>query len=538
MRNWLNEFSKNKRTTSEISSEKFEGQMNEFKNFVKINLSMTFVLAVYCMLRGKKSFVKIEELLEELDPHIENDIIIFEVENLFVGGWFIFGEEGPFTGSDHIYLTHNAELALKSSNPKAIPKKTAKKEDAVIMAMYARAVSFRNKNIRPQEWSQYVRSVMANKDLPLISYLISKKLKRIDVNIALYVALIQIFEKYKIELSQLLYLFSDNPLDYARRKQELSDLKHPLFEKEVLEINIRDNSSNKIGAHRSWMAVQDKKYVSIPSIELKNKTLEWNSFQKIKEKTLLYNPSITKQIDLLKKILEPIHFKKFIKQVRKNGDYAGIIILLSGGPGTGKTELAKQLALLSQRDLLTFQVAQQRNMYLGESEKAIEAVFDDYRSISKTMDNAPILFFNEADSVFGSRTNNQSAVSQTENTIQTILLNELETFEGILICTTNVPDQFDEAFNRRFLMHIVIDNPDQQIRKALLMQIFPTIPENQASCLAEEYTFTAAELGKFKKQWDLQKITGMQQGKMETNLADFLQKSSQKAKYSSIGYSI
>jgi hypothetical protein len=56
--------------------------------------------------------------------------------------------------------------------------------------------------------------------------------------------------------------------------------------------------------------------------------------------------------------------------------------------------------------------------------------------------------------------------------------------------------------------------------------------------LAEAYTFTAAELGKFKKQWELQKITGMQQGKIETNLADFLQKSSQKAKYSSIGYSI
>lgn len=52
-----------------------------------------------------------------------------------------------------------------------------------------------------------------------------------DLNIALYVGLIQIFEKYKIELSQLLYLFSDNPLDYARRKQELSDLKHPLFER-------------------------------------------------------------------------------------------------------------------------------------------------------------------------------------------------------------------------------------------------------------------------------------------------------------------
>jgi hypothetical protein len=536
MRNWLNEFSKSKRSTSKISFEEFEGQMNEFKNFVKVNESMTFVLAVYCMLRGKKSYVKIADLLEETEPHIHNDFVIAQVEALFVGGWFLYGDEGPFSGCDQIYLTHNAELALKSSNAKAIPRKTTKKEDAKMMALYARAVSFRNKNISLREWSKYVSSVLNEVQLPFIQYLKSKKLRKNEYNMALYIGLLSFFEQSKIELYHILNLFCDNPLDYARKKQELSSSEHPLYEKEVLEKVKRDNGATKIGAHGAWISNQSSKQTATPSIDLKNKTLEWNKFEKIKPKKLLYNSGILEQIELLKKVLNPSNFKKFIKQARKNGDYAGAIILLSGGPGTGKTELAKQLALETHRDLLTFQVAQQRNMYLGESEKAIQSVFDDYKRVSKRMDNSPILFFNEADSVFGNRSNHQSSVSQTENTIQTILLNELETFEGILICTTNVPDKFDEAFNRRFLMHIVIDNPDEQIRKELLLQIFPTISLNEAKRMAYEYTFTAAELGKFKKQWDLQKITGMQKGNIETNLSSFLSQLKITQKTNPIGY--
>jgi 2-phosphoglycerate kinase len=538
MRNWLNEFSKNKRSASKISFEDFEGQMNEFKKFVKINESMTLVLAVFCMLRGKKNHVKISDLLEEIEPHMHNDFIIAQVEALFVGGWILYDDDGPFSGSDQIYLTHNAELALKTSNPKAIPRKTIKKEDAAMMTMFARAVSFRNKNISIREWSKYVGSVLIEEQLPFIQYLKSKKLKRNDSTMALYIGLISIFEQSKIEIYHVLNLFCDNPLDYARKRQELTESAHPLYEKEVLEKIKRDHGAIKLGAHGSWISNQNGKHTVTESIDLKNKTLEWSKFEKIKPKKLLYNAGILEQIELLKKVLNPQNFKKFTSQARKNGEYAGVIILLSGGPGTGKTELAKQLALETHRDLLTFQVAQQRNMYLGESEKAIQSVFDDYKRVSKRMDNSPILFFNEADSVFGKRTNNQSIVSQTENTIQTILLNELETFEGILICTTNVPDNFDEAFNRRFLMHIVIDNPDEEIRKELVVQIFPNISESEAKRLASQYTFTAAELGKFKKQWDLQKITGLQKGNLESNLTSFLSQQKNTSKTNPIGYTI
>jgi SpoVK/Ycf46/Vps4 family AAA+-type ATPase len=110
----------------------------------------------------------------------------------------------------------------------------------------------------------------------------------------------------------------------------------------------------------------------------------------------------------------------------------------------------------------------------------------------------------------------------TENTIQTILLNELENFNGILIFTTNVPKQFDSAFSRRFLMEIVINNQDETVRAKFILQLFPNFHPEKAAQLAAEYNFTAAEFRKFRKNWQLRKIAGMNQGTIEENLELFL----------------
>ena len=97
-------------------------------------------------------------------------------------------------------------------------------------------------------------------------------------------------------------------------------------------------------------------------------------------------------------------------------------------------------------------------------------------------------------------------------------------------------DNFDEAFSRRFLMHIVIDTPDEQIRKALILQIFPTISVHVATSLANAFKFTAAELGNFKKQWELKKITGLQKGDLGSNLKSFLSQSTSVRSINQIGY--
>jgi tRNA A37 threonylcarbamoyladenosine biosynthesis protein TsaE len=537
MRNWLNIFSKTKKPVSTMTYTELGNELDEFSRFVNVNGDMAFVLSVYCMMRNRKNYVKIDDLLEELEPHVPTEYTIEQVEKLVVAGWFVFGGEGPFSNSyDQIFLTHTAENALKSSNKAALPKKSTKQEDVLILTMYARAISFRNRSITLREWAKFVKEAMNHKKVSFMSYLQSKKLKREHQNIALYVGLICLVDNVYSDLSTILALFSDNPLDYSRKKKQLTQLSHALYENEVLVLSVRDSGTKRLAAHEQWVQRMDGNTVAEPSFTLQNKTLEWVSHKNIVEKNLLYNPEVEDKVSVLKKILEPENLKKFSQQAKKNGENSGIIVLLSGGPGTGKTELAKQLALSTKRDLLAFDVSQQRNMYYGESEKAIKSVFDDYKRLHKHSGNAPILFFNEADSVFGRRQQGNFNTSMTENTIQTILLNELENFNGILICTTNVPEQFDSAFSRRFLIEIAINNPDEAVRAQLILQLFPNFHLDKAEQLAAEYNFTAAELGKFRKNWELRKIAGMNQGTIEENLSLFLADKEDMSRWQQIGF--
>ena len=87
-----------------------------------------------------------------------------------------------------------------------------------------------------------------------------------------------------------------------------------------------------------------------------------------------------------------------------------------------------------------------KSCWVGESEKNIKALFDRYRNICKDSKLAPILLFNEADAVLGIRMEGASrAVDKMENSIQNIILQEMENLDGIMIATTNLTDSKDTA---------------------------------------------------------------------------------------------
>ncbi|MBQ1722480.1 MAG: AAA family ATPase, partial [Muribaculaceae bacterium] len=77
-----------------------------------------------------------------------------------------------------------------------------------------------------------------------------------------------------------------------------------------------------------------------------------------------------------------------------------------GGPGTGKTETAYQLARATQRDILMVNVPEIKDKWVGESEKNVKSIFDQYRALAQKSKLTPILLFNEADSLFSKRLNN------------------------------------------------------------------------------------------------------------------------------------
>ncbi|MDE6464289.1 MAG: ATP-binding protein [Muribaculaceae bacterium] len=209
------------------------------------------------------------------------------------------------------------------------------------------------------------------------------------------------------------------------------------------------------------------------------------------EKTLIYNASEREQINELSSILSEERFDEVQNRLRSAGMRPGFCCMFYGTPGTGKTETVYQIARRTGRDIMRVDVDKIKSCWVGESEKNIKAVFDRYRNICKNSAFAPILLFNEADAVLGVRMEGASrAVDKMENSIQNIILQEMESLEGIMIATTNL----DKAFERRFLYKIRFDKPSVESRAKIWQAMLPGLTEQDAQTLAARFDLSGGEI--------------------------------------------
>jgi AAA+ superfamily predicted ATPase len=160
-----------------------------------------------------------------------------------------------------------------------------------------------------------------------------------------------------------------------------------------------------------------------------------------------------------------------IKDKRKGIDARSIFY---GAPGTGKTMTAVSLAKTLKRPILSFDCSKILSMYVGESEKNVRKIFDEFKALSKKAKVDPILLLNEADQFLSSRTEGAgSSADKMHNQMQNIFLEQIEQFEGILIATTNLLDNIDKAFSRRFNYKIEFKRPGKKQRKRLWHFMLP-----------------------------------------------------------------
>jgi hypothetical protein len=505
--NWMNIFAKRSKKNGVLNLIEFKEIIYDFQFFLKLPALQCRILSVYCILCSRKNSVKTEEIIEILEESTNFNEVVYHLEKLIASGWLCYDFDGPFSNSNSIFLSHNAEVALKTSKTSCFPHMKNNETDQV-MQIYARALSLRNKNIDVESWHKSVNTWIKSFKLPLLNELKVKNLEQELKSIALYIALVYLIEGQTQELNQLLKIFSGNPIKQLELKKKILNENNPLYLKNLLEKTISPRGDEYLKPSEYWQNKMIQSNNIIDNIDPNlPKSLVRVMHDSIIERKLHYNIEVREQIYTLHKILTPINYKKYTKEINKKRENSGIIILLTGDPGTGKTELVKQLAKATERDLLYFDVSKQRNMYLGESEKAIQEVFSKYSELVKQSTHPPILFFNESDSIFTKRRSIESGVSQTENTVQTILLNELERFNGILICTTNKPESMDQAFERRFLMQIEITIPDKTVRIQLLKENFPELSLGVINELSKEHLFTGANLETYKQQKMIKRIT-------------------------------
>jgi SpoVK/Ycf46/Vps4 family AAA+-type ATPase len=145
----------------------------------------------------------------------------------------------------------------------------------------------------------------------------------------------------------------------------------------------------------------------------------------------------------------------------------GLSILFYGPPGTGKTMGAQVIANELGLQLYKIDLSQVINKYIGETEKNLGDIFNEAKK-----SNA-ILLFDEADSLFGKRTDVKDSNDKNANNETSYLLQKIEEYEGVSILTTNKFNNFDDAFRRRIKFTVSFPLPDFGMRKKLWNNIFP-----------------------------------------------------------------
>ncbi len=216
---------------------------------------------------------------------------------------------------------------------------------------------------------------------------------------------------------------------------------------------------------------------STQKIRLEDKVKESDIFDIVTPKhglnSVILQDSIKERFHILLQHLNPKVHKLLYQWGIKEHVEIDSKILLYGASGTGKTSSAYGLAKDLGQKLLCLDCSKVLSMYVGESEKNVRKIFDEYQAITKTTKEKPILLLDEADQLLGIRNDIASSASRMYHQMQNIFLEQIERFCGILIATTNLVDSLDSAFSRRFHYKICFALPDKAMREQIWLLHLP-----------------------------------------------------------------
>lgn len=295
-------------------------------------------------------------------------------------------------------------------------------------------------------------------------------------------------------------------------KRNLRAHESELFSKELIE-NVNEDGMARSDAFKLTDKAKEELLGELKLNSLGKSDRGLIKASSLSAKRLIYNADEEKQIDELGSILSPERFDEVQARLRKAGMRPGFCCIFYGAPGTGKTETVYQLARQTGRDIMRVDVDKIKSCWVGESEKNIKSLFDRYRSICKNSTLAPILLFNEADAVLGVRMEGaSSAVDKMENSIQNIILQEMETLEGIMIATTNLTTNLDKAFERRFIYKIRFDKPTVVSRAKIWQTMLNALSDKDAETLASQFDLSGGEIENIARKHSVNAILSGNEG--------------------------
>ena len=295
---------------------------------------------------------------------------------------------------------------------------------------------------------------------------------------------------------------------WNRIKSSLNSGDHILLSTKMIEYNNDDGFVNRESFRMTMEAKRTLfEELNLSSLNTNQKKAGLLKTNDIAKKKLYYDEEVRKQVSELTQLLTDDHYQEIRNRLKESGFRCGFTCLFYGMPGTGKTETVLQLAKETGRDIMQVNISEIKSMWVGESEKNIKALFDNYRNKVKECKLTPILLFNEADAIIGKRQEGaERAVDKMENSIQNIILQEMETLDGILIATTNLAQNMDKAFERRFLYKIKFTKPTIEARMSIWREMIPALSEADIHALAMKYDFSGGQIENIARHYAIDNI--------------------------------
>jgi hypothetical protein len=375
--------------------------------------------------------------------------------------------------------------------------------DNVIKALFSIMKFF--KNVLADQDNEYLVDTVLHyvenfRVFPIIdSILRNEELNNSEKVVLFYVMVYTAAGIDEINLDYYLDKFCADPSFPYVFKNRVRSEKSILFKEGFLEFNepfLADFSSIGLGERL-------KRELEIMDSEAKKpftpKLLQAILPDTISAKKLFFNAENQNQIDEVFQLTSD-SYDDVVSRFAEQGLQPGLTLLFHGAAGTGKTELAKQLAKQNNRVVLMVDISQLHNMFVGQSEKNIKKVFKEYREAIAYYERTPILLFNEADAIISKRGVVEKSVDQMYNSVQNMLLQELEDFKGIFIATTNMVVNIDKAFDRRMLYKLLFESPNKGTRLSILKQQFPTVEEVFLEKVSADHSLTGGQIDNVKKR--------------------------------------
>ena len=345
-----------------------------------------------------------------------------------------------------------------------------------------------------------------NEELKFVQDLRKFKLKEMDEIILIHFCRHLVLYNHEVLGTDNFAFFYERDSQRREQSYNLEKGQHVLQRKKLIEYSFEDGFEDK----DHFRLTDSAKKKLLKGFKLK---MQKNSFsdiiksKNIVEKMLYYDGTTISQVNELEGLLSEENFKNVRLRMKAQKMRCGFACVFYGSPGTGKTETALQLARKTGRDILQVNISEVKSCWVGESEKNIKGIFDRYRTQAQNAKITPILLFNEADAVIGKRREGaERAVDKMENSIQNIILQEMETLDGIMIATTNLEQNMDKAFERRFLYKVKFNKPSLETRSSIWRTMIPALSEDESNALASKYDFSGGQIENIARHYAINTV--------------------------------